>query len=418
MFENYKQAIRTSSKTLLTNKGRSFLTMLGIIIGVSAVIIINTVGAGAQELILAQIKSIGTDKIAILPGSSDEKAPPASTLGIVITTLTYNDMLALEKKNNVANAEIIAAYSNGNANMSWKSNSYNTNFSGTTHKHPEIINSEIDQGRFFTKDEEKNFSRVVVLGSEIKKELFGDSDALGQKIKIKKHTFEVIGINKEKGSVAFENNDNKAFIPLRTAQRVILGVNHINKIIVKVDNEENIDQAIKDIKTTIREQHSIKDKTGKEDDFSVKNSAEGLEMVKSITDALRYFLAAMAALSLLVGGIGIMNIMLVNVSERTNEIGLRKAIGANNSNITIQFLIETITITLLGGSFGIIFGTLTSLLIFIVARLLNYNDWQLIISLNSILISVGISIIIGLIFGIYPAKKASKLDPITALQYE
>jgi putative ABC transport system permease protein len=418
MLTNYRQAIKTSSKALLANKGRSFLTMLGIIIGVSAVIVINTVGAGAQELILAQIKSIGTDKIAVLPGSSDEKGPPASALGIVITTLTYDDMLALEKKNNVPNANLIAAYSNGNANISWKSNNYNVNFSGTTHQHLEIMNGKMAAGRFFTEEEEKNFSRVIVLGSEIKEELFGDSEAIGKKVKIKKHAFDVIGVTEEQGTVGFENNDNKVFIPLRTAQRIVLGVNHVNKIVIQIDNEANISRAKNDVKATIREQHDIKNKTGKEDDFSVKSSAEGLEMLTSITDALRYFLAAMAALSLLVGGIGIMNIMLVSVSERTNEIGLRKALGANNSNITTQFLIETITITLLGGSFGIIAGIITSVLIFLGARLLNYNDWQLVISFNSILLSVGVSISIGLIFGIYPAKKASKLDPIVALQYE
>lgn len=418
MLEKYKQAIKISTKSLLTNKGRSLLTMLGIIIGVSAVIVINTVGSGAQELILAQIKSIGTDKIAILPGNSEKDGPPASALGIVITTLNYDDMLALNKKTKVPNAEIITAYSNGSANISWKSNNYNVNFSGTTHLHNEIINSKISQGRFFTEEEEKNFSKVVVLGSEIKKELFGDSDALGKKVKIKKHAFEVIGINQEKGSVGFENYDDKVFIPLKTAQRIIMGVNHINKILVKVDDETNIKKTVQDIENTIREQHNIKNKTGKEDDFSVRNSAEGLEMVKSITDALRYFLAAMAALSLLVGGVGIMNIMLVNVSERTPEIGLRKALGANNHNITIQFLIETITITLLGGILGILFGVITSILIFAIAQLLNYSDWKLIISFNSILLSVSVSIIIGLIFGIYPAKKASKLDPISALQYE
>lgn len=222
---------------------------------------------------------------------------------------------------------------------------------------------------------------------------------------------------KEKGKVAFQDLDKEMFVPIRTLQKLILGVDHVSYIRVKVDDEKNIKQAMEDIRITLREEHDFDDMTGKEDDFTVNSAADALEIITTITDSLRFFLAAMAALSLVVGGIGIMNIMLVSVSERTHEIGLRKAVGATNTNILTQFLIETVTITLLGGIIGIIGGSLISILVSFIANALDYN-WDLVISLTSILVAVGVSTLIGLVFGIYPAKKASELEPITALQYE
>jgi putative ABC transport system permease protein len=200
-------------------------------------------------------------------------------------------------------------------------------------------------------------------------------------------------------------------------QKLIAGVNHIGLMRAKVDSEENIPKAVEDIIATLRVRHNIKDSSGKNDDFTVKNSVEALAIITTITDSLKYFLAAMAALSLIVGGIGIMNIMLVSVTERTREIGLRKALGATNTNILDQFLIEAVTVTLLGGVIGIIVGTTFSFLIAAIANYLGY-DWEFIVSLFSIVLSVGVSTIIGLVFGLYPARKASKLDPIVALRYE
>lgn len=273
------------------------------------------------------------------------------------------------------------------------------------------------EGRFFTEEEERNLAKVVVLGSAVKDELFGDSDAVGQNIKIKKTSFKVIGVMKAKGKVAFQDLDKETFLPIRTLQKLILGIDHVSYIRVKVDSEENIHQAMEDIKITLREQHDISDQTGTSDDFTVRSAADALNIITTITDALRYFLAAMAALSLVVGGIGIMNIMLVSVTERTQEIGLRKAVGATNGDILTQFLIEAVTVTVLGGLIGIAGGSLISFLVSIVANALGYN-WELVISLSSILLAVGVSMLIGLVFGIYPASKASKLEPITALQYE
>lgn len=417
MLDNMGKSIRTSITALLANKVRSFLTMLGIIIGVGAVIVIIAVGAGAQSLILAQVKTLGTNLIGVLPGGSDEDAPPASAMGINITTLTYDDAKALKDKKNVPNIVALVAYTKGIATVSYGAVNYDTNISGVTAEFPEVEDGKIESGRFITDEEEHNLSRVAVLGSTVKDELFGDSDAIGKKIKIKKHYFEVIGVMKERGTVAFQDYDDQVFIPLVTMQKLIAGVNHLGFLRAKVDSEDNIERAINDFKITLREQHDITDQSGASDDFTVRSAAQALDMITTVTNALKYFLAAMAALSLIVGGIGIMNIMLISVAERTREVGLRKAVGANNNNILIQFLLEAITITFLGGIIGIIGGTVLSFLIAVVAKYLGY-DWSFIVSFKSIILAVSVSSLVGLIFGIYPARKASFLDPIEALRYE
>lgn len=418
MLELYKQSIKLSTNSLLANKTRSFLTMLGIIIGVSSVIIIMAVGGGAQNLILSQVESLGADTISIMPGKSEENGPPASAMGITITSLTYEDAQSLFKKNNAPYIEAVAIYSNSAENVNWRSHSYNTNVSGTNTDHLILSKTELDQGRFFTEQEETNLAKVAVLGSKAKKEIFGESEALGQKIKIKKQNFEVIGIMKEKGNVGFQSFDDTVILPIKSMQKLVAGVNHVGVIRAKVSGEENIERSIEDVKNTLREQHDIQDNSGASDDFTVRSAAQAMDIIKQITDALKLFLAAMAAMSLVVGGIGIMNIMLINVTERTHEIGLRKAIGAQNKNLLLQFLIESITVTLIGGLIGIILGILVSLLITLIIKGIFGYDWKFSLSLLSILMGIGVSTGVGLIFGLYPAHKASKLNPIEALRYE
>lgn len=391
--------------------------MLGVIIGVGAVIVIMAVGAGAQSLILSQIKTLGSNLVGVLPGKSEEKGPPASVYGIVITTLTYEDAQALKNKNNVPNLVDYVAYAKGVATLSWRDNQYDTNVSGATIGYLSVEGGEVEKGRFFSGEEERSLARVAVLGSTVAAELFGASEPVGQQIKFKNHTFEVIGVMKERGTVAFQNYDDQIFIPISTMQKIILGVNHIGLIRAKVDQEENVGQAIADIEATLRERHDIIDRSGASDDFTVRSAAAALDSLTTITNALRYFLASMAALSLIVGGIGIMNIMLISVRERTREIGLRKAIGATNADILNQFLIETVVITLLGGAIGIVGGSLISTLIALIARTLDY-DWELVISPFSIILGLAVSMLVGLVFGLYPASKASKLEPVEALRYE
>ena len=415
MFSNLIQIIKTPIIALLSNKMRSFLTMLGVIIGVGAVIVIMSVGEGAQSLILNEVESIGSNLIGVLPGKSE--GTPASVMGVVITTLTYEDALALADKRNVPNVVSVAAYSKGISTVSWGSNKYDTNISGVSAGILDVEGGEVFAGRFFTDEEENNLAKVAVLGSTVARELFGESDPVGQRMKIKNHSFEVIGVMEERGSVAFQDYDDQVFIPVKTMQKLILGVNHLGFIRAKVDYEENIQEAVRDMEMLLRERHDIADQSGDSDDFTVQNANDALAAITSITDALTYFLAAMAALSLVVGGIGIMNIMLISVKERTREIGLRKAIGANVRNILLQFLIEATVITLLGGLVGIVGGISASFVIASAIQFLGYS-WDFVISPSSIILGIIVSTAVGLVFGSYPARKASKLEPVEALRYE
>ena len=399
---------------IIRNKVRSFLTMLGIVIGITAVMIVLSVGESVQGLILNEVKSIGSNLVGVLPGHSEEDGPPSSVFGVVITSLKYDDGEAILKEN-YPHIEALAMYVSGSDIITIEDNKVSATFYGTTASYPDVQNSSIEEGRFFTEEEESTNAKVVVLGNQIAKDLFGDQDPIGQRIKIKKTNFTVIGILKAKGGSLVQNEDGNLFVPISTAQNVLLGINHISIMRIKVDKTENIDGTIEYIKNILRDRHNISD--AKEDDFTVSSTAQALESISSITTALRFFLAAIAAISLIVGGFGIMNIMLATVQERTKEIGLRKAIGAKNADITRQFLIEAMTITFISGIIGIIIGSLLLALISIIINAMNYH-WDLIISPISIILGCVVSIGIGLMFGIAPARKASLLNPIEALRYE
>lgn len=408
--------IKIALHNLRAAKFRSFLTILGIVIGIASVIIIMAIGTSAQELILDQVRGLGSNLIGVLPGAAEEKGPPASAMGIVITTLKYDDLKAILQRNNVPNVEDGAGYISGNETVQYAGKDKNYTFRGTTASYINVENAEIKQGRFFTKEEEVNLARVAVLGSKVAEDLFeGKEEGIGKKIKIGGQSFEVIGIFEERGTTAFSNQDTTVFMPLFTAQKIMLGVDYLNFIRLKVDREENIDRAKADVIATLREQHGIK--KANDDDFSVRDQKTGLEVITKVTGAIKYFLAAIAAVSLMVGGVGIMNTMLISVNQRIREVGIRKALGAKNSTILRQFLTESAVITLIGGIIGIITGVFISFITSVIIQKLGYH-WPFIITLPSIVLAVFISALIGIFFGIYPARKAAKLNVAEALRYE
>jgi len=408
------EAINSSWKMIFRNKMRSFLTMLGIIIGVMAVIVVMSVGSGAESLILNEVKSIGSNLVSVLPGKSEEKGPPTSAFGIIITSLKYEDGQALIESN-YSSIEALAMYVKGNDRISWEDKKADTNFNGVNAEYLSVENTTIEKGRFFTKDEELSQSRVVVLGGSIAEKLFGDQNPIGERIKIKKSNFTIIGVLKKKGGGLTQNQDEEIFVPIKTAQNILLGIDYISLMRIKVDEEKNIDKTINYVESFLRDRHNIDNP--KDDDFTVSSVQEALNALGSITMAIRFFLIAVSAISLIVGGFGIMNIMLATVEERINEIGLRKAVGAKNYHITLQFLLETVTITFFSGIIGIILGLIISFLVALVAQSMGFK-WDLVISIPSIIVASFVSISVGIIFGLSPAKKASKLNPIEALRYE
>lgn len=410
---------KISYKNLMSSKLRSFLTILGIIIGVASVIIIMAIGRSAQSLIISQITDIGSNLIAIIPGASEEDGPPAAAFGITTTTLTYDDLSYIRNKKNTLGIEDVAGYVSGTASVSNSGTGVdmNSSFSGVTASYINVENGELEKGRFFNEEEEKNLSRVVVLGNKIAKDLFEEDAPLNKKIKINDQNFKVIGVFEERGSGVFGagGQDDTLFIPLKTSQKILLGINHLGFVRIKAEENANIELVKAELGSILRDRHDIDDP--KDDDFSIRDQASALETIEKITNVLRYFLLVVGSISLLVGGVGIMNIMLITVSQRVKEIGLRKAVGAKRGDVLMQFLIESATISLIGGVIGIIFGLVVSFLAALAMQASGY-DWQFLISPWSIVIAVLVSIAIGIIFGIYPARKASKISPMEALRYE
>jgi putative ABC transport system permease protein len=413
--ESFLGQLRYTIGGLLARKGRSFLTILGIIIGVAGVIIIISLGTGAQALVLGQITKLGTNLVNILPGKSNESGPPASVFGVKVTTLSMRDVEAIRDRSRAPHVEAITPVVQGSVTAVFGKRSIDTQVTGVEGNYPAIQNAPVSLGRFFTEEESTGEQNVAVIGATVREELFGDSNPIGEVIKVKNVPFRIIGVQDNLGTVFFQDLDDQIFVPFGIAQRQIIGITYLQNALVKINSSENIKSSISDIQTILREEHKIR--SAEEDDFSVRDLADALKILTSITDVLRMFLALMAGISLIVGGIGIMNIMLVTVSERTREIGLRKALGATRKTIRNQFLLEASTLTLTGGMLGVVAGVIISFIIALGAQAFGF-DWKFAISPVAILLAVGVSVVIGVTFGLYPANKASKLDPIVALRYE
>ena len=407
-------SLKTAIAGLKTNRSRSALTILGIVIGITAIMLVMSLGQGAQNLILGEIQGIGAKTIAVVPGQHPTGL--ASALATFADSLKNRDLGLLQNKANVPYAAKIMPLVFGSEVAAYANNTYRPTIYGVTDFFAQIYDIYPDQGRLFNEDEVKSYADVAVIGSKVKDKLFGNDEALNQKIKIKSRNFRVVGILGKKGQSAFVNFDDAAIIPYTTAQQYIFGIKYFNRLIVEADSETNIDKTVQDIKITLRNSHNITDPD--KDDFFVETQAQAMAIVGTVTNVLTYFLAAVAAISLIVGGVGIMNIMLVAVTERTREIGLRKSLGATRRDILTQFLLEAVTLTATGGIIGIALGGIFSFLIsFILTKVLGLN-WPFVFPLFAAALGVGVATVIGLVFGLYPARQAAKKSPMEALRYE
>ncbi|HTY40055.1 MAG TPA: ABC transporter permease [Candidatus Paceibacterota bacterium] len=409
-----RQLAKTSVIGLTSHKSRSLLTILGIVIGITSIILVMSLGQGAKSLILGQIQSIGAKTIAVVPGR--EPTGPADALATFTDSLKERDLTSLEDKNNVPHASVVMPVVFGSSPATYGSEIYQPTIFGTTSYFSTLYKIEPSEGRIFTDDEVQSYADVAVIGSKVETQLFGNMPAVGEKIKIKGKSFRVIGIIGNAGQVSFLNFDEAVFVPYTTAQAYLFGIKYFNRFAIEADSETTVDQTVEDIKITLRNNHNITDPT--KDDFFIQTQAEALQTVGTVLSVLTLFLASVAAISLVVGGIGIMNIMLVSVTERTQEIGLRKALGATEKNILSQFLLEAILLTLAGGIIGILLGASLSFLVSLVLSRAYALNWAFVLPISSIVLGLGVSSGIGLVFGIYPARQAAKKNPIDALRYE
>ncbi len=404
--------IKMAVRGLLANKMRAFLTTLGVIIGVSGIITIVSVGNGAESLIVNQIRSLGSNLVGVLPGSSEKGEPPAALFGIVITTLKNGDIMALM---DIPHVVAVTGYNTAVESVLYRNKKTETTINGVFAGYPNVEDIVIEEGRFFNEAEDESLQKVVVLGPKVKEELFGPEPALGKQIKLHNQSFRVIGVFEERGAVGFASTDSHVFIPSQTMQKLVLGINHLSMARIKIDESKNIAEALSNIENTIRTRHGITNPD--DDDFIASSQEQGLKTLMSVTGSVKLFLAAIALIALIVGGIGIMNVMYIAVTERTHEIGLRKALGAKQEDILKQFMVEAIVITGIGGIIGIIMGMTASLFVALVVQALGYS-WDYIVTIDSVLYATLIIAGIGIIFGYSPAKRAAKFNAIEALRYE
>jgi putative ABC transport system permease protein len=405
-------SIRIALRALKVNRLRSALTMLGIIIGVAAVIAMVGVGAGATKRIQEQIQSIGSNLIIVLPGSITSNGVRLGSGAVA--TLTQDDAKAIAAE--CPSVALAAPTVRGAVQVVYGINNWATNAQGVTPDYMTIRDYTLLYGQFFTTQDVDAAAKTAVLGETVAQNLFGDSDPTGQAVIIKNVPFTVAGVLTPKGqSPAGQDQDDVILLPISTATQKVLGANKANakavgSLMVQAISPQAMDQALQEIEALLRERHRIL--PGLDDDFTIRNLTEVFEAQESSAQVMSILLGAIASVSLIVGGIGIMNIMLVSVTERTREIGLRQAVGAKMRDILSQFLVEAVTLSLLGGIIGIVVGLTSSLLIS------HFAQWSTEVSLLSILLAFVFSALVGVFFGYYPARKAAFLDPIEALRYE
>ncbi len=412
------QILIEALESLNSNKMRSGLTILGIVIGVAAVIAMLAVGQGAQDSITGSINGIGTNVLFVFSGNQMGGQGRNQNASRNIKPLTMNDALAINDKFAAPSVAAVAPVLQGNSEASAQGQTTNTTVNGVTASYGEVRNEKVSEGEFINNEQYLGHASVAVLGTDLADKLFGRKDGLvGETIRIAGQPFRVIGVLESKGGSAFGNADNQVVIPLTTARdRVVRrSSDNIDIIFVQATSAEATSQAAEEVKQILQTRHNIP--VGGDNDFTVYTQQDMLQTASSITGILTVFLGGIAGISLLVGGIGIMNIMLVSVSERTREIGLRKALGARKRDILTQFLAESSLLSLLGGIIGIMLGWLIAFIVGKVA-VATGNAFSPSITLSSVLLATLFSAAIGMFFGIYPANRAASLQPVEALRYE
>ncbi len=405
---NFFESLRVSLRALKANKLRSVLTMLGIIIGVSAVIALVGIGNGASASITSQIQGLGSNLLIISPGQARTAGVSAGAGSM--NTLVMTDVPKIQAAGSAIKA--VAPSTSRNVQVVYAAGNTSTNVMGTTDTYAQIRNLKIDRGRFLTKEDVDGSSRVAIVGPTVIENLLGDrnADIVGKTIKLNNVPFQVVGTTVSQGSSGFNNNDDIVIVPITTAQARLIGNKYLRQIFVEAASPDLMQTAQEQITIALRQAHHLR--SDQADNFTIMNQADILETMQGITQTSTMLLGGIAAISLLVGGIGIMNIMLVSVTERTREIGIRKAIGAKGSDILLQFLIEAVVLSILGGAIGILLGWGGSNLIGKAMSLATQ------ITPSSVLMAFGFSAGIGIIFGVFPARKAASMDPIDALRYE
>jgi len=400
-------------RALRANVLRSILTTLGIIIGVAAVIVMISVGSGAEARMQDLIASLGSNLIMVAPGSG---TAGGVRLGAgTRASITEDDAAAIEQE--IPSVQIAAPNIRGSGQVVFGNLNWGTLIYGITPAYLQAREWEIERGRDFRPEEIKGAAKVAILGETIVENLFEDQDPMGQIIRIKRVPFRVIGVLKEKGETLMgHDQDDSVFIPLSTARKRVLGARYlggktVGSIFVKSRSAESVPQTVESVKALLRQRHKLRE--GQEDDFFIRNFSQILETRAKSSRAMSLLLAAVAGVSLLVGGIGIMNIMLVSVTERTREIGLRMAVGGRGKDILTQFLIESVTLSLIGGVIGVVLGLFGSVAIASIGE-----GWPTVIKWESVILAFGFAAAVGIFFGFYPARKAARLDPIEALRYE